>query len=132
MTATTNAIINNVKINFKQVDILKTSNIGSKYDIIISNPPYIREFEKKQMRNNVLKHEPSGALFVNDNEPLLFYDKISELALKSLNPQGNLYLEINQALGKELIKLLKGKGFINIELKNDIFGANRMVKAQFQ
>lgn len=125
-----NAKKNDVKINFKVKDILKTTDLESKFDIIVSNPPYVRELEKKQMQNNVLKYEPSTALFVNDKNPLLFYDKISDLAIKSLNPNGKLYFEINQALGKDIHVLLIDKGFKKIELKNDIYGENRMVKAE--
>jgi release factor glutamine methyltransferase len=131
LLAKENAKKNDVKINFKVRDILKTTDLESKFDIIVSNPPYIRELEKKHMQNNVLKYEPGIALFVKDKNPLLFYDKISDLAIKSLNPNGKLFFEINQALGIEVYTLLIEKGFKKIELKNDIYGENRMVKAEY-
>ncbi|NQW37101.1 MAG: peptide chain release factor N(5)-glutamine methyltransferase [Flavobacteriales bacterium] len=100
-----------------------------KFDIIVSNPPYVKQDEKSLMQPNVLNHEPHLALFVEDNNPLIFYDKIADFATKHLNENGQLYFEINQYLGKDLIKLLKQKGFDNIELKQDLFEADRMAKA---
>lgn len=81
------------------------------------------------MQLNVLEHEPHLALFVTNENPLLFYDKIAELAKKYLSINGSLYFEINQYLGKETVDLLKQKGFKNIELKKDLFGVDRMIKA---
>ena len=124
-----NAVENEVEINFIKTDILKRSDLKLKFDIIVSNPPYIREHEKKQMKNNVLKYEPEIALFVKDNNALLFYDRISDLACKNLKPEGKLYFEINQALGEEVRSLLINTRFKDIKIKKDIYGVNRMVKA---
>ena len=100
-----------------------------KFDIIVSNPPYVRNLEKDEIKPNVLEYEPHLALFVDDIDPLLFYRKIAELAKKNLNENGKLYFEINQYLGKETIKLLAEKGFKNIQLKKDIFANDRIISA---
>ncbi len=128
-TAKKNALLNKVEITFIQQDILKTNTLSQMFDIIVSNPPYVRELEKKEMQNNVLKHEPHTALFVEDNNPLLFYIKIAELAKKHLIKSGVLYFEINQYLGNETIQMLKEKGFTHNELKKDIFGNDRITKS---
>ena len=125
-----NAEFNNVKINFLQLDILKCKKLITKFDIIVSNPPYVRELEKKQMQNNVVKYEPQEALFVKNKDPLQFYKKIAELAKAGLNKNGELYFEINQEFGAETIELMEEKGFMNTEIKKDIYGADRMIKAQ--
>jgi release factor glutamine methyltransferase len=124
-----NAFLNNVDINFVHQDILKTNDLDKLYDVIISNPPYVRELEKKEIKNNVLNNEPHLALFVDNKNPLLFYNKIAELAKKFLTKNGQLHFEINQYLGKETIKLLAEKGFKNIQLKKDIFGNDRIITA---
>ncbi|OIQ38904.1 MAG: protein-(glutamine-N5) methyltransferase, release factor-specific [Bacteroidetes bacterium MedPE-SWsnd-G1] len=125
-----NAILNTVEINFIKQDILTTNELNQQFDIIISNPPYVRELEKKEIKDNVLKNEPHLALFVKDNNPLLFYDKITDLAKKGLKSEGTLYFEINQYLGKETLDLLKRKKFSQVELRKDLSGNNRMIKAQ--
>ena len=127
--ANKNALLNQVDINFIHQDILKTTNLDKLYDVIVSNPPYVRELEKKEIKNNVLNNEPHLALFVDNKNPLLFYNKIAELAKKFLTKNGQLHFEINQYLGKETIKLLAEKGFKNIQLKKDIFGNDRIVTA---
>ncbi|MDC0331076.1 peptide chain release factor N(5)-glutamine methyltransferase [Flavobacteriaceae bacterium] len=127
--ANKNALLNKVDINFIHQDILKTNNLDKLYDVIVSNPPYVRELEKKEIKNNVLNNEPHLALFVDNKNPLLFYNKIAELAKKFLTKNGQLHFEINQYLGKETIKLLAEKGFKNIQLKKDIFGNDRIVTA---
>ncbi len=124
-----NAVLNKVDINFIHQDILKTNNLDKFYDVIVSNPPYVRELEKKEMKNNVLNNEPHLALFVDNKNPLLFYNKIAELAKNFLTKNGQLHFEINQYLGKETIKLLAEKGFKNIQLKKDIFGNDRIISA---
>jgi len=124
-----NALSNKVDIYFSEIDILNTPDLPEKYNIIVSNPPYVRELEKELMQQNVLAYEPHLALFVKDNNPLLFYDRIADLANKHLSKKGSLYFEINQYLGNETVALLKQKGFQNIELKKDIFGVDRMIKA---
>ena len=133
-----NAELNKVEINFIEANILEVEDLSqlpspnfhhpSSYNIIVSNPPYVRNIEKQEIKKNVLDYEPHLALFVEDTDALLFYRKIAKLALKNLTPNGLLFLEINQYLGKETVELLENLGFKNIELKKDIYGNNRMIK----
>ena len=104
--------------------------MDKQFDIIVSNPPYVRNLEKDEIKPNVLEYEPHLALFVDDIDPLLIYRKIAELAIKNLNPNGKLYFEINQYLGKETIKLLEDFGFRNVELKKDIYGNDRIISCE--
>lgn len=129
-TAYQNAKTNEVAIHFYHQDILETERFESTYDIIVSNPPYVRDSEKKEMRNNVLQNEPESALFVSNTDPLLFYKKIGTLAFKSLTQEGRLYFEINEYLGQEMRGLLESIGFTNISLKRDMFGKDRMMCAK--
>ena len=129
-TAQKNAEINHVNVHFIETNILNTEKLPAVFDIIVSNPPYVSELEKKEMKKNVLANEPHLALFVENNNPLLFYDKIADLAKTHLTKNGTLYFEINQYLGNETVELLKLKGYKTIELKKDIYGADRMIKAQ--
>ena len=131
-TAQKNAKKNNVEVHFIEKNILKTDDLEQKFDIIVSNPPYVREFEKQEIKKNVLDYEPHLALFVEDTNALIFYKKIAELAQKSLSPKGKLYFEINQYLGKETVDLLQKMNFKNIELRKDIYGNDRMIKAEFR
>lgn len=124
-----NADLNNEHIQFINSNILKTSEFTEQFDIIVSNPPYVRILEKNQMKKNVLEFEPEIALFVNDENPLIFYDKIASLAQHHLTNNGQLYFEINQYLGNEMIELLKKYDFKNIELKKDFYEVDRMIKA---
>ena len=101
----------------------------NQFDVIVSNPPYVRQLEKAEINTNVLAFEPHLALFVSDENPLIFYRKIAELAQKNLKPNGLLFFEINQYLGKETVCLLADLGFATIELKKDIYGNDRMIKA---
>lgn len=126
-TAKNNADRNEVKVNFIKQDILNTENLEQSFDIIVSNPPYVRNLEKDEIKQNVLAHEPHLALFVEDQNALIFYDKIANLSQRHLNPNGQLYFEINQYLGKEMMQLLEQKGFSAIELRKDIYGNDRMV-----
>ncbi|SRX55607.1 peptide chain release factor N(5)-glutamine methyltransferase [Aequorivita sp. CIP111184] len=123
-----NANLNNAEVEFFQADILKTKTLPKQYDIIVSNPPYVRQLEKKQMRQNVLKYEPESALYVSNEDPLLFYRTISHLAKNHLRPNGKLFFEINEYLSEELTALLNSEGFRNIVIKKDIFGKDRMIK----
>jgi release factor glutamine methyltransferase len=135
-----NADTNKVKVNFIQADILKindlvelpTSNfqLPTHFDIIVSNPPYVRHLEKAEIKPNVLEHEPHLALFVEDTDALLFYRKIVELAKKNLAEKGKLFFEINQYLGKETLQLLEKFGFNSTELKKDIYGNDRMTRSE--
>ena len=126
-TAKENAKKNQVAVAFIQKNILTTTDLEMQFDIIVSNPPYVRNLEKTEIKNNVLANEPHLALFVEDNDALLFYRKIAELAIKNLSPEGKLFFEINQYLGKETIELLSDLGFQNIELRQDIYGNDRMI-----
>ncbi|CAM1340586.1 peptide chain release factor N(5)-glutamine methyltransferase [Tenacibaculum aestuarii] len=126
-----NASLNKVEITFILQDILQTESLPKQYDVIVSNPPYVRELEKVEIKNNVLENEPHLALFVDDDNPLIFYKKIADLAIKSLTKNGLLFFEINQYLGSETIEMLKRKGFTKVELRKDLFGNNRMIKATY-
>ena len=127
-TAKTNAELNQVTIQFLHQSILETENLCQQFDVIVSNPPYVRELEKQEIKKNVLDNEPHLALFVEDNDALIFYRKIAQLAQKNLNPQGQLYFEINQYLGQEMLDLLREMGFKNSELRQDIYGNDRMIQ----
>ncbi|MDN3677937.1 peptide chain release factor N(5)-glutamine methyltransferase [Flavobacterium paronense] len=122
-----NAELNGVKVNFVVKNILETADFKQLFDIIVSNPPYVRNLEKAEIKPNVLEYEPHLALFVADEDALLFYRKIAELAKKNLNSNGKLYFEINQYLGKETVQLLVDLGFKNVELKKDIYGNDRII-----
>lgn len=120
---------NKVNISFEKADILdRNLSMNMQFDIIVSNPPYVRESEKDDMLNNVKNYEPNTALFVPDNDSLLFYKAIAYFSKKHLKNGGNLYLEINQYLGKETQLIFEQENFENISLKKDIFGNNRMLK----
>ncbi|WP_350285539.1 peptide chain release factor N(5)-glutamine methyltransferase [uncultured Croceitalea sp.] len=126
-----NARLNTVKVNFVQADILAITKIEwTEFDIIISNPPYVRELEKPKMNNNVKLYEPPTALFVPDTNPLLFYEAIANFAGSALKNEGQLYLEINQYLGKETKSLFAAHNFTAIELKKDIFENQRMLRCK--
>lgn len=129
-TAVKNANLNKVQVNFMEQDILSCDKLTKQYDVIVSNPPYVRNSEKKQMQANVLNHEPQTALYVTDENPLLFYKKIGELAYKNLLDNGLLYVEINEFLATETAELFEEIGFKTTEVKKDIFGRNRMIKTQ--
>ncbi len=134
-TAKKNAEINEVNVNFIQQNILEitdlTFDLGlSTFDLIVSNPPYVRNLEKGEIKPNVLEFEPHLALFVEDDDALLFYRKIAQLAKRNLNPNGKLYFEINQYLGKETAKLLEDLGFYDIKLLKDIYGNYRMISCE--
>jgi release factor glutamine methyltransferase len=128
LIAKKNALLNNTKIDFFEMDILNTESLPQKFDIIVSNPPYVRELEKIEIKKNVLQNEPHLALFVDNNNPLLFYKKIADLAIEYLRQDGLLFFEINQYLEKETVKMLEMKGFKNIELRKDLFGNYRMIQ----
>ena len=131
-----NATRNGVSVKLKKVDVLSNHNLNDNLDfgcdnfnVIVSNPPYICEEEKEGMEKNVLEHEPSVALFVPNEDPLLFYRKIGALALQLLGEGGLLFFEINRRFGKEVVALLQEMGYREMELRQDLFGNDRMVKA---
>lgn len=131
-TAMINADLNHTVIKFLKDDILnpaQVSILNTQYSLIISNPPYVTNLEKAAMHRNVLDHEPHSALFVPDNDPLLFYDRIADFAIEHLILKGLLFLEINENLGAKTVELLAQKGFKNIELRQDMRGRDRMIKA---
>lgn len=131
-----NAELNELNVSFHKVDVLSVSPSealslaeGKRVDVIVSNPPYICDREKSDMERNVLDHEPHLALFVPDEDPLLFYRKIAELGVEILSTGGRLYFEINRAYGRETVLLLEGLGYSNVQLVQDQFGNDRMVCA---
>ena len=126
-TAQKNAEINKVQVTFINKNILETTDLEQQFDIIVSNPPYVRNLEKQEIKKNVLDNEPHLALFVEDNDALIFYRKIAELAQKNLSENGQLFFEINQYLGQEMMELLEEMNFKNIELRKDIYGNDRMM-----
>lgn len=126
-----NARRNHVHATFKTADILHFENDPwDNYDIIVSNPPYVRESEKKQMEAKVLEYEPHQALFVTDEDPLIFYRRIAEFGQHYLRQEGFLFFEINEALGKETIELLKQYRYREIEIRRDFYGKERMIKTK--
>jgi len=133
-TAKKNAANNAVSVNFIHQNILDVvtlsavEGINEQFDVIVSNPPYVRNLEKEEIKKNVLDNEPHLALFVEDDDALIFYKKIAELAQENLTENGLLYFEINQYLGAAMIDLLEQMHFKNIELRKDIYGNDRMIK----
>jgi release factor glutamine methyltransferase len=129
--ASENALINNLEVNFIHADILNWEILNwHTYDLVVSNPPYVRESEKKHMQPNVLQYEPETALFFSDADPLLFYRHISDFAYKHLHPGGWLFFEINEQLGEEMAILVEKKGFNAIETRKDLFGKERMMRCR--
>lgn len=129
MVARANASNLGLQVDFFKADI-GTVTLVRQYDVLVSNPPYVRESERAQMKPNVLEYEPDMALFVSNQDPLLFYRYLGQLGLQSLTPDGALYLEINEYLGKETVALLRELGYRQIELRPDLFGKDRMIKAR--
>ena len=128
--ATENSRSNGTEVLFEQVDILSNRPEEKQFDIIVSNPPYIKENEKSAMHSNVLDWEPHTALFVPDSDPLLFYRTIAKKGLTLLKPGGTLYFEINRAHGAETADMLADYGYNNIELRKDFADNDRMIKAE--
>ena len=129
--AKSNAVLNSVEINFQLRDVFNFSDI-KKYDLIVSNPPYVLESEKKLMDKNVLDYEPHNALFVSDNDPLAYYKEIAKIATNNLNKNGLLFFEINEKYSNQIIELLSNLNFVDIELKKDINGRDRIIKSIFK
>lgn len=130
-----NAERNKVNVTFIKQNILEVVTLNEvegleqTFDIIVSNPPYVRNLEKAEIKPNVLDYEPHLALFVEDTDALLFYRKITELATKALQPNGQLYFEINQYLGAETVALVQSYGFATVQLIKDVYGNDRMIRA---
>jgi len=130
VVARQNSTRNKANVSFYEFDVLSEVPFGmARYDIIVSNPPYVTHAQKKQMQPNVLNYEPHLALFVSDEDPLLFYRSIAAFCQRHLNPGGALYLEINEDFGKATVDLLQAFNFTGIQLKKDLNGKFRMVKA---
>ncbi|PRY89778.1 peptide chain release factor N(5)-glutamine methyltransferase [Mongoliibacter ruber] len=124
-----NAELLNAQVTFHQLNILEEEIPFSDLDIVVSNPPYVRHSEKSQMHKNVLDHEPHLALFVYDEDPLIFYRVIAEKAKNALKPGGKLYFEINEAFGSQTKKLVEDQGFKQVELVKDLNGRERIISA---
>lgn len=131
--AKVNALQNETEIEFNEVDIFdkKLWMQLPEIEVVVSNPPYVCESEKKLMHTNVLDYEPHLALFVDNNKPLIFYSVIADFALQKLKPKGSLYFEINEGFANQTVELLKAKGFSNCEVRKDMQGKERMIKAKF-
>ena len=132
-TAVNNSILNQTPVKFFRDDILNPARaevLNAKFQVIVSNPPYVTDNEKNLMHQNVLDFEPHTALFVRNNDPLQFYKAIADFAIKRLESGGKLYLEINETLGEQTKELLREKGFVNIILRKDLRGRERMIRAQ--
>lgn len=123
-----NAEINNAEVEFILGDVLKWEKLPKQFDIIVSNPPYVLQKAKKDVQRNILDYEPPVALYVKDEDPMLFNRKIAELAKESLSPNGLVYVEINKYLGAETAKVFAENGF-KTEIRKDVFGSDRTVKA---
>ena len=132
-TAKANAQRNGVEVSFFRSDILDFGSCGllmdTCFDLIVSNPPYVRECEKRDMMANVLDYEPASALFVSDHDPLVFYRAIAQYAQSNLQPSGQLFFEINEYLPAEMEQLLAGMGYRELEIRKDINGRFRMMRS---
>lgn len=129
-TARHNAETNRAEVIFYKLDILRTSQLSDKYDLIVSNPPYIPESERQYLERNVVDFEPSRALFVPDECPLIFYDKIARLAISALNSDGRIFFETHENFHPELKRLLERMGFTNIVCRNDFRGLPRFISGR--
>lgn len=127
--ATRNAKENGVEVQAILQDVLALEQLPAQYDVIVSNPPYVRNLEKVEIKKNVLDYEPHLALFVEDDDALIFYRKIATLANDNLQEEGMLFYEINQYLGAETVALFESLLFTAIELRKDMVGNDRMIKA---
>jgi release factor glutamine methyltransferase len=128
-----NAALHKAAVSFIEKDVLlmQPTDLANTFDVIVSNPPYISLSEKDSMKVNVLENEPHLALFVPNTNPLIFYERIASIAQEKLNQGGFLFVEINERFGKEVLELLEKKGFKHVELRQDLGGKDRMVKAQW-
>ena len=127
--ASENNRLNNTDVEFRKVDILNVHDMECRFDVIVSNPPYVLESEKTEMEDTVLEFEPHTALFVSDTDPLLFYKAIAEFGHRTLSEGGKLYFEINPLKAEALQTMLSDAGYHDIEIRRDIFGKQRMIKA---
>ena len=133
-TAKHNAEVNKVNVTFIKADALNLNEpviASQRYGVVVSNPPYVTMTDKQQMHHNVTDFEPHTALFVTDQNPLIFYKAIADFATRHLINGGYLFFEINESLGLETVEILNHKGFQNIELRKDMSGKDRMIKAKW-
>ncbi|MDD3910507.1 MAG: peptide chain release factor N(5)-glutamine methyltransferase [Proteiniphilum sp.] len=130
LVAVENARINDAVVHFAHRDIFQPFNTDIFYNVIVSNPPYVMESEKEEMERSVLSFEPHKALFVPDNKPLLFYERIADIAFEALSSRGKLYFEINRDKGAEIQSMLLDRGFVSVELRKDISCNWRMIRAE--
>lgn len=126
-----NARDNRCKIKFERRDMLNLPEKEVPYDIIVSNPPYVRLSEKKEMKKNVLDYEPTIALYVPNDDPLLYYKCILDWGKNVLKNEGSIYFEINEYLGDDVVKLMKEEGYDSVVLKKDFTGRDRMIRANW-
>ena len=129
--ANENAYNLDLEVTFLEQDILESTLKLSKtkFDCWVSNPPYIPESDKADMADNVLKYEPGLALFVDNHLPIIFYERIAEHGLRHIKKGGSLFFEIHECFGQEVTFLLKNKGYVDVEIRKDLQGKDRMVKA---
>lgn len=127
--ARSNAIINHTKVHFIQDDFLNREHDYHQFNIVISNPPYVTESEKRLMHRNILEYEPPEALFVSDSDPLIFYRHLAEFTEKHLFPGGEIFLEINESFANETVTLFVKKGFREVSLHNDLSSKKRYLTA---
>jgi len=128
--AKVNASSQNAAVSFRKIDFVNPEEWESfgEYDLVVSNPPYVRESEKSRMKKNVLHYEPDAALFVSDDDPLLFYHHIARFCKAHLSSKGVLFCEINQYLARDTAHLFEKYGFCQVELKKDLYGNYRFIK----
>ena len=124
-----NAELHNVSVDYFLIDILNEPIPVTGLDVIVSNPPYVMDSEKTDMKENVLQYEPATALFVRDDDPLIYYRRIAELAKSSLKEHGNLYFEINERFGEDIRAMLEVMDYSNVEILKDLNGKDRMARA---
>lgn len=132
--ATKNSRLNQVDINFIHADVLTTEamlKLPDSIEVLVSNPPYVTGKQKKVMHKNVVENEPHLALFVDDNDPLIFYRRIAQIGKSKLKKGGKLYFEINEEFGKETADLVRALGYSNVQVRKDINGKNRMLRAEY-
>ncbi|HEY2720249.1 MAG TPA: peptide chain release factor N(5)-glutamine methyltransferase [Chitinophagaceae bacterium] len=129
-TARLNADTLHATVDFVEIDFLNASQWAqlSGFDVIVSNPPYIPQIERKEMKRNVIDFEPAPALFVPQNDPLIFYNAIADFGRERLNENGEIYVEIHESLGEKVVNLFQSKGYCSIELRKDLQGKDRMVR----
>ena len=131
-----NANLNDVRVKYQLHDIIATyspvfNGSTPSYDIIVSNPPYVLPSQRRQMSRTVLDYEPEEALFVPENEPLIFYEALCYFASKNLNPGGKLYCEINEDMASEMIKMFQRRSIESFSIYHDLSGKNRVVRVDF-